>query len=926
LAAERIVGTSLVFQRLKHPLSKPKSQVRELEPESADGLQWSLETALPQALIIGKGNFLYLKGWCYHPRREINGLSVLVDGAPRRIVNHSMGEPEILREQAPLNDPAGNSLTSGFWAALSFEEIEKQQDVNLGLRAVFNDGQMVEIQLGTLTLLPGLEKEQPAHLVPAEPQPSDEPLIAICLATYNPPLDLLSQQIDSLIAQTHQHWVCIINDDCSDEIIFHEIQKIATRDPRFQVHRNATRLGFYRNFERSLTLAPGGAEFIAFCDQDDLWYPHKLAATLAEFKPGINLVYSDMDIVTREGEIISHTYWNIRRNNFTRLGTLLLANTVTGAATVFRRDLLALLLPFPEAIADLYHDHWVACVALAKGKIGYVNKPLYAYTQHSGNVHGHLKSTPVKWRGEIRGLVSLLTLFLKGTTDPGPYLKNVQRSYESWFVRVTLLARILLLRVQDAPEKHKAVLRRFSGFEDSLWPLFREAVADKLARRPTLGIELICLRAAVSMRLFTRYFRRNRQFFYQQQSAPAGRLDASPDIDFIPQKIAPLKLRISKSAQRRVNIVVSEINFKRVFAGYLCVFNLALALKRSGYQVRLVLVDPCDYEPAKWRLALAGYEGLEDLLDLVETAYLYDRSNALEVNPSDAFLATSWWTAHVAHQASQSLSHDRFVYLIQDYEPLFYPAGSFYALAEQSYTFPHRAIFSTQVLRDYFQEQHIGVFSTANSDAADIDPVVILNAVSRYQLSEGVPRLSERKKLLFYARPEQQYAARNIFQLGVLALRQTISEGHFDLKRWQFDGIGAFGKYRNVPLGHQIELTMLPNLSLREFVKILPTYDLGLSLMLTPHTSIMPLDMAAAGLVTVTNTFATKTSKTMSDISPNIIAVPPTLDGLKAGLIAALAEVDNVEQRVAGARLNWSSSWDETFDAQVMKRLRDYLG
>jgi chitinase len=87
----------------------------------------------------------------------------------------------------------------------------------------------------------------------------------------------------------------------------------------------------------------------------------------------------------------------------------------------------------------------------------------------------------------------------------------------------------------------------------------------------------------------------------------------------------------------------------------------------------------------------------------------------------------------------------------------------------------------------------------------------------------------------------------------------------------------------------------------------------------------MPLDMAAAGLITVTNTFATKTSEKLTRISTNLIGVPPTLESLNLGLVSALGEVDNVPKRVAGARLNWSNSWDDTFNTEIMMRLRDYL-
>ena len=194
-----------------------------------------------------------------------------------------------------------------------------------------------------------------------------------------------------------------------------------------------------------------------------------------------------------------------------------------------------------------------------------------------------------------------------------------------------------------------------------------------------------------------------------------------------------------------------------------------------------------------------------------------------------------------------------------------------------------------------------------------------------FDVSEKELRERKRRRLLFYARPGQRYFARNMFELGILALREALSEGHFDAETWEFHGIGAMNKYKSVPLSGHTELKMIPRLSLQEYRRILPTYDLGLSLMLTPHPSLMPLDMAAA-LIAVTNTFATKTAEKMSAISPNIIAVPPTIDDLKRGLIQARAAVDDFAKRVAGARLNWCTSWEETFDAEVMAALRKFIG
>src|SRR5947207_2331413 len=75
------------------------------------------------------------------------------------------------------------------------------------------------------------------------------------------------------------------------------------------------------------------------------------------------LVYSDARIVGRGGERISETYWHDRRNNHSSLLSLMVANAVTGAASLFPRALLDDALPFPPAQFAHYHDHWIALTA-----------------------------------------------------------------------------------------------------------------------------------------------------------------------------------------------------------------------------------------------------------------------------------------------------------------------------------------------------------------------------------------------------------------------------------------------------------------------------------------------------------------------------------------------------------------------------------
>jgi ubiquinone/menaquinone biosynthesis C-methylase UbiE/glycosyltransferase involved in cell wall biosynthesis len=513
----------------------------------ADKLRFKINENISHPFVIGKGNLYYLSGWCYHPR-GIRRLYVLVEGEPHEVFNHSLAETEACRDHPSGHDPAGNCLTSRFWTAIPFSQIDAPREVKLSLRGALSDESESEVEIGTLSLLPfpppeaRAEWDAPSDFASFPPATENAPRVVICMATHQPPLDLFALQIESLIGQSHQNWLCAISDDCSDPSVFREIQRLAAADARFRVFRNPTRLGFYRNFERCLKLAPAAADFIAFSDQDDYWYPDKLAASLAEFRAeDVHMVYSDMDIVTRDGEVVSRTYWKTRRNNSTDLESLLIANSAAGASIIFRAGLLAELLPFPAMGTDLYHDHWVACAALAKGRLGYVDRPLYAYRQHEGNVIGYVEVPRARLWAELLGTAYLLRLFSTGTKDFGQYLPDLYTVYNALPVRTTFMAGVLKLRLKDGAPEKRAILERLAGFERSPAALLAQAAKSKLRERSTLGIELICLRSALNIRLLKTYFRLNRRRMAargrQQQDSANLQLAQSLDRQFRQQDV-----------------------------------------------------------------------------------------------------------------------------------------------------------------------------------------------------------------------------------------------------------------------------------------------------------------------------------------------------------------------------------------------------
>ena len=120
-------------------------------------------------------------------------------------------------------------------------------------------------------------------------------------------------------------------------------------------------------------------------------------------------------------------------------------------------------------------------------------------------------------------------------------------------------------------------------------------------------------------------------------------------------------------------------------------------------------------------------------------------------------------------------------------------------------------------------------------------------------------------------------------------------------------------------------MQMLPRVSLAEYQRLLPGYDVGLGLMLTPHPSLVPLEMAAAGLVAVTNTYANKTAEALRAISTNLVPVAPTVAGVVDGLREAVGRSRDLEARAAGAEVAWSSDWRTSFDDALLARLSAVL-
>jgi glycosyltransferase involved in cell wall biosynthesis len=474
-----------------------------------------VEISPPDELAVGRGNAFVIGGWCYHPAARTRELSIRIGDSRQRVERFGLPRDDLYERVGAGSAAAASAYRSGFVALVDLAPVQAPErfDIELILRLV--DGREVTAPAGSIEVVPNLRP--PADITPP-PSAAPDPRVAICMATYEPPSDLLRVQLDSIREQTHGNWVCMISDDRSSDETFDRLTELTSGDPRFVVSRSPDRLGFYRNFERALSMAPADADYVNLCDQDDRWHPAKLER-LIDGMGDAQLIYSDARIVSPHGDLVRPSYWTERRNNYTNFGSLLLANSVTGAASLFRRELLDDVLPFPPLLAKGFHDHWLAVVAMSLGTIAYIDEPLYDYVQHDATVIGHSGANK-RPRPVRQQLIERLRKPTGGSRAA---------YYYDWHQQL-LFCEVLRLRCWDrmAPAKRRTLRRLLEadgGVAGLAWMLARRA-RRLWGHNETLDRELfysyaLLRRRAVSLRTAGRG--RPSRFLPRDAAIPPGR-------------------------------------------------------------------------------------------------------------------------------------------------------------------------------------------------------------------------------------------------------------------------------------------------------------------------------------------------------------------------------------------------------------------
>ena len=210
--------------------------------------------------------------------------------------------------------------------------------------------------------------------------PSENPLISIVLATYNGE-KFLAKQLDSLFSQTYQNVEIIAVDDCSTDETLNILNDYATKHDKFKVIQNERNLGYVKNFEKGFLLANG--DYIAPCDQDDIWLPQKIEVLLNNIND-YPIAYCNSEFIDSEDNLIGDNLGD--RTNFSDFDSPLMyviGASAPGHAMLIRKDIVMNAMPFPVLFS---HDNWLGFVATFSGSLKFVDQMLVHYRRHDSNV------------------------------------------------------------------------------------------------------------------------------------------------------------------------------------------------------------------------------------------------------------------------------------------------------------------------------------------------------------------------------------------------------------------------------------------------------------------------------------------------------------------------------------------------------------
>ena len=204
--------------------------------------------------------------------------------------------------------------------------------------------------------------------------------ISVIVITYNRS-NLLRETIDSILDQTFKDFELIIIDNYSVDNTEKVVKSYNDKRIKYFKNKNNGVIAVNRNF----AIKKSKGEFIAICDDDDLWMPEKLEKQLKEFEKDkqIGVVCTNgFFFGDRKKRKISKL-----KDRYLSFNKLLKKNIIICCSVLIKRDVISNIGIFDESQKFFTGEDYELWLRISKKyKIRYIDKPLIKYRIHGNNL------------------------------------------------------------------------------------------------------------------------------------------------------------------------------------------------------------------------------------------------------------------------------------------------------------------------------------------------------------------------------------------------------------------------------------------------------------------------------------------------------------------------------------------------------------
>lgn len=205
--------------------------------------------------------------------------------------------------------------------------------------------------------------------------------VSVIVTTYKR-AHLVTETIGTILSQTFKDFELIIVDNYSKDNTDDVIKSYADERVRYFKHRNNGIIAVNRNYG----ISKSQGEYIAFCDDDDLWFPEKLQKQVQELEKDsqIGLVCNNEIAFDYRGDhgVLIKTRLKDRDLSFE---SLVETNYVSSSTVMVRKAVLddvGMLDESPQFVAGEDYELWLRIAR--RYKVKYIDLPLGKYRTHPG--------------------------------------------------------------------------------------------------------------------------------------------------------------------------------------------------------------------------------------------------------------------------------------------------------------------------------------------------------------------------------------------------------------------------------------------------------------------------------------------------------------------------------------------------------------